>query len=344
MTSHQERKRRALVERLSLLERQWQAANEQLNATLNASDREPLKRQVAALDRQIEEVETELAALVSPPAPDAQKGLGAVGGNPRYFGEGRRWAVLVGVNQYDDYDALRLAVEDVTAVRNQLLKSGYDQRRVHLLTDEATEARALPTRNNLLTALRAVANATDEDDLLLFYYSGHGDAEDGQSYLVARDGRRAALSDTAVSLRRVEEILRSAKARGKIIVIDACRSGADIGSKGFSDEFIRRVFEQAEGLAILASCKQGELSWEDRNIGQGVFTSFLLDALTGAADRDGKGFVTAQDINRHVSDGVREWAAAKGTTQTPTFQSEMAGDIIIADLRPGENRQLKETA
>lgn len=336
MTSHQERKRRALVERQSLLERQWQAANHQLNATLNAADRELLKNQIAALDRQLEEIETDIAALTPQPEPDFQKGTGSPAGKPRYFGEGRRWAVLIGVNQYDDYGALRLAVEDVTAVRDQLLKSGYDAPRVHLLTDEATAARELPTRNNVLAALRAVANATDEDDLLLFYYSGHGDAEDGQSYLVARDGRRAALSDTAVSLRRVEEILRGAKARGKIIIIDACRSGADIGSKGFSDEFIRRVFEQAEGLAILASCTQGELSWEDHDLGQGVFTSFLLKALSGAADRDGKGFVTAQDINRHVSDGVREWAAKQHTTQTPTFKSEMAGDIIIADLRQGK--------
>lgn len=338
MTSHRDRKRRAAIERQASLERQWQAANEQLNSTLNAADREPLRNQVAALDRQLEEIEKEIAALTaSSPAPDDPKGIGAPTDQQHYFGEGRRWAVLVGVNQYDDYGALTLAVEDVTAVRDQLLKSGYDSQRVQLLTDGATENSALPTRNNVLAALRAVANATEEDDLLLFYYSGHGDAEDGQSYLVARDGRRAALSDTAVSLRRVEEILRGSRARGKVIVIDACRSGSDIGGKGFSDEFIRRVFEQAEGLAILASCKQGELSYEDPKIGQGVFTSFLLEALTGAADRDGKGFITAQDINRHVSDGVRAWAAARRTTQTPTFQSEMAGDIIIADLRPGKS-------
>ena len=58
--NHEERKRKAWVERLGLLERQWQAANGQLNATTNAAERELHKQQLKNLDSQIEEAEAEL--------------------------------------------------------------------------------------------------------------------------------------------------------------------------------------------------------------------------------------------------------------------------------------------
>ena len=126
--------------------------------------------------------------------------------------------------------------------------------------------------------------------------------------------------------------MEQAPARAKVIVLDACHSGADIGGKGpkpMSEEFIRRVFEQAEGLAILASCKQGQVSYEWQAQERSTFTHFLLEALAGQADRDEKGFVTVQDANRHVTNGVKLWASQRNLSQTPTLQYTVAGDIIL---------------
>lgn len=116
-------------------------------------------------------------------------------------------------------------------------------------------------------------------------------------------------------------------------MLDACHSGADIGGKGpkpIPAEFIRHVFEEAEGLAILASCKQGQLSYEWHNNERSVFTHYLLEALTGEADRDEKSFITVQDASRHVTNGVKLWASQHNVTQTPTLQYTVAGDIILA--------------
>jgi uncharacterized caspase-like protein len=128
-------------------------------------------------------------------------------------------------------------------------------------------------------------------------------------------------------------------ARAKVIILDACHSGADIGGKGakpMSAEFIRRVFEQAAGMAILASCTQGQFSYEWRAQERSIFTHFLLEALEGEADRDDKGFVTVQDINRHVVNGVKLWASQQNVSQTPTLESSVAGDIILTrNAEPG---------
>ncbi len=260
------------------------------------------------------------------------KGKGTESTPEPLLGAGQRWAVLAGVDEYDDeanYGRLHVCVKDVTGLYAQLLTGGFEPDRIHLLTDETS---ALPTRANLLQSLQSVASATEPDDLLLFYYSGHGDEQDGASYLVARDGRRLVLGDTAVPLARVRDIIEAAPARGKVIVLDACHSGARIGSKGpqpMSPEFIRRVFEEAEGLAVLASCKRGQLSYEWRAQERSVFTHYLLEALSGAADRDAKGFVTVEDTTRHVVNGVKLWASRNKVTQTPTLQAEVVGDIIL---------------
>jgi len=273
--------------------------------------------------------------LIEIPSVDSgpdKKGDGVPTGPQPLHGTGHHWTVLVGVNEYEDkanYGRLHVCVKDVHAVHEQLIAGGFDPARIRLLTDQTGE---LPTKANILTALKAVADATEPDDLLLFYYSGHGDEEGGESYLVARDGRRLVLGDTAIPLTRVREIVEGASARAKVIVLDACHSGADIGGKGpkpMSEEFIRRVFEQAEGLAILASCKQGQLSYEWRENERSAFTHFLLEALAGQADRDEKGFVTVQDANRHVTNGVKLWASQRNLSQTPTLQYTVAGDIIL---------------
>jgi uncharacterized caspase-like protein len=239
----------------------------------------------------------------------------------------------VGVNTYEDalnYGPLQVCIKDVVATREQLLAGGFEAERIRLLADTTPE---LPTKANILTALKSVADATEQDDLLLFYYSGHGDEKDGVAYLVARDGRYLVLEDTAVPVARVTAIMEAAPARAKVLLLDACHSGADIGGKGpkkMTPEFIRRVFEEAVGLAVLASCTQGQLSYEWRKEERSVFTHYLLEALRGSADNDEKGFVTVQDTSRHVANGVKLWASQHNVSQTPTLQYTVIGDIILA--------------
>jgi uncharacterized caspase-like protein len=242
---------------------------------------------------------------------------------------GKAWAVLVGVNHYEDPHIadLKVCVDDVTAI-HQALAEGYQVAK--LLTD-ATPDR-LPVRASILGELSAVAQSAGEGDLLVFYFSGHGKAERGESYLLSRDTRLSALKHTAVAMRDVRELMDQSPARAKVIVLDACHSGASIGKAEptMTLEFIQRVFEEAEGIAVLASCKQGQQSWEWPEKKRSVFTYYLLEALGGQADFDKKGFVTVSDANEYVTDGVKTWAAQKGVPQTPTLQYTVAGDIILS--------------
>ena len=86
-------------------------------------------------------------------------------------------------------------------------------------------------------------------------------------------------------------------------------------------------------LLGLASCQQGQVSYEWEQASQSVFTHYLLEGLAGGADFDNKGFVTIQDINRYVADRVTVWAVEHGRSQTPTLGGGWSGDIVVGDYR-----------
>lgn len=132
------------------------------------------------------------------------------------------------------------------------------------------------------------------------------------------------LGDTVVPVTRIKQIMEAAPAWAKGDLLDACHSGANIGHKGpqpMTPAFIQRVFEQAEGMVILASCKQGQLSYEWRAQERSVFTHYLLDAskvrLTGMRKASSP-CRTPAGMSRT---GPKLWASQRNVADTPTLYS-----------------------
>lgn len=246
---------------------------------------------------------------------------------------GDHWAVLVGINTYQDnrYGQLQVCVRDAEAIHRRLYEGGFPQEHIKVITDDWES----PTRANIIANLISMAEAAKPEDLILFYFSGHGDLGAGnEPYLIARDTRRATLRNSGVPFLRVKEIMQNACAREKVIVLDSCHSGANIGGKGkrpMSAAYYNAFFPgPAEGLAILGSCKQGQNSYEWRQRSSSVFTYFLEEALSGNADGARHGYVTVTDVNRYVHDNVKLWAFQRKIAQEPTLQCEVAGDIVLS--------------
>lgn len=287
-------------------------------------------------------------SLEDQPVPESKPGPQPADVQQPRYGTKQRWAVLVGVNTYEDasaYPSLKVCSHDVQVIRAQLLRGGFPASHILTLTDDEPE-RFAPKFENILSTLASVAQRTEEDDLLLFYFSGHGALKDGKSYLVPRNGRQAALRDTAVAIERVAEIMQTARAQAKVIILDACHSGVQGSAKASQPmpaHFIESFFEQATGMAIYSSCQHDQLSYlfEEKNCS--VFTYYLLGALQGKADREKKGFVTVHDMNRYVTPFVQDWAAQNGLDQRPWLNYFVSGDILLADFRrPGPNAVLPE--
>lgn len=254
------------------------------------------------------------------------------GQNPSLYGSGNRWAVLVGVNEYTDknhFGTLRMSVGDATKISEVLIAGGFVQDNIHLLTDREQKK---PLREEIIAELTAVAAATDSDDLLLFYFSGHGVEKDGESYLMPQIGKGIAPEVTGLSIQHFKKIMEGAKARAKVIILDACHSGTDGPAKGsekMSEKFILNAFKQAAGMAILSSCSSNQFSYEWKEMQCSVSTYYLLEALEGKADHSNKGFVTVNDVNLRVTAGVKSWASTHQVIQVPVLNYLVSGDILL---------------
>ena len=244
-----------------------------------------------------------------------------------------RWALLVGVNRYVEpaFPSLKYCVADVLALAQVLKGLGYT---VVALHDEAQEERLRPTRENVEAELARVCQVAGPDDLLWAHFACHGKLVDGRPLLVTRETRAPTLARRALPLAEVEAQMRGSRARRLVLTLDACHTGVEMGRDIADPEFIKNAYELAEGFALIAAstAQQVAQEWEAKQ--HGVFTYYLLEGLSGRADRAGKGLVTVGDLATHVLDGLRRWNVEQGgLLQEPTARTEMMGDMILADYR-----------
>src|SRR6266567_397235 len=103
----------------------------------------------------------------------------------------KRWALVIGVDQYADpqISPLKGAANDAKTLAAALIQhAGFPQDQVILLsTDQPAERQ--PTRLNILRRLSNLASLVPKDGLLLISFAGHGIERGGQAYLVPSDAQ-----------------------------------------------------------------------------------------------------------------------------------------------------------
>lgn len=260
----------------------------------------------------------------------------------------RRWALVIGMDKYDSPDILplRCAVADATVLASTLREvAGFDEDHVLLLTSAAEGSRR-PTKANVIYWLDYLAGEVRPGDLFVFYFAGHGITYQGRGYLMTVDADQRTPQTIKASCLSVEEIqaaLKRIPAGQVLLLIDACRSQADRGSRG-TDAETALTEALADGLVVPAAqdnvtatmfaCDKGQRSheWEER--GHGFFTYYLAEGLRGQA-ADGKGAVTLQGLEAYlgkvVPDSVKR---EKRQLQVPWVErSARAGEMLLVPPR-----------
>lgn len=201
----------------------------------------------------------------------------------------------------------------------QTLESGHNVTVPTAFVDDVVAKRIEPQREDIFAAVDAVAQNATADDLLLFYFAGHGSPSNGEVFLVSPKAKKNALARTAIPLRAVKEDLAKSKARHAVLLLDGCYSGS---TRPHANERLREELLTSHGeIAILASSLPWEESHEELVVdGQGIFTKFLVEGLCGRADSTAKGWVTLYDLSQYVIGEVKGWIARHvelGRLQTP---------------------------
>lgn len=261
----------------------------------------------------------------------------------RRFDGGRKWAIVIGVEEYSDaqINSLDFCVDDAQAMASVLVeKCGYLPERVLLITDEENDADRRPTCDNLRQQVRRWLLKAEPGDTVLVFFSGHGFSQEGEGFLAPGDCRKDNLGLTCLRTSEVRRMLSDCKASQKLLALDCCRAGATRSAgpstRGVS---IEGAFGAAKGLITLAGCNPEQYSHEWPQQRRGFFTHFLAFGLRGAADGDRNGLVDSDELYayvfKHVPQAVRR-ERGTGSEQTPVriLGADVEGVFPLARVIP----------
>ncbi|HEX8187209.1 MAG TPA: caspase family protein [Pyrinomonadaceae bacterium] len=263
--------------------------------------------------------------------------------------EAKRWALIIGVDHYDDegISGLNGASNDARSLRDALVEfAGFAGEQVILLSSEQPSSRR-PTQRNILRFLTNLRGLVPRDGLLLVSFAGHGIERGGHAYLLPSDAELsndiAMLEETSVSVERMKETIRATGVRQVILLLDACRNDPEAGRGGGDNlltpafsrsfEFDRRN-QEIEAFVTLYATEVGQRAYEYGLKKQGYFTWALVEGLRGAAANE-DGEVTLARLVNYVQEAVPKYVhrdLGVGKRQRPFIKVEgyKADELVLA--------------
>jgi GUN4-like/Caspase domain len=221
-------------------------------------------------------------------------------------------ALLIGVSDYEPgLNPLPGSVKDIEAVQRVLKHAemgGFDH--VKTLSN--------PEPTVMQEAIEALFSGCSKEDLALLFFSGHGVKDDsGRFYFATRATRKNLKGElvkaTAVPASFVQDIMANSRSKRQIVILDCCFSGAFAEGMTAKDDGIVDVQTQlgGEGRAVLTSSTSTQYSFEQQGSDLSVYTRYFVEGIeTGAADRDGDGSISIDELHEYTQKKVQEAAPA----------------------------------
>lgn len=220
----------------------------------------------------------------------------------------RTYLVSVGIADYSGFPTkmknLRLPAKDAQAIVNIYSRNTSVDYSI-LLDDKATKDR-------IIRAIKKVFNMASENDIVLFFFSGHGYAGGFCAY------------DGILSYAEVRKAMAQSKCRNKMMFVDACRSGG-MRIDGKVSQNAVNATKKANVMLFLSS-RNNESSIERADMQNGFFTTYLQKGLRGNADADRDRTITAKELYDFVHSGVSKISGGK---QHPVMWGNFNRDMIV---------------
>lgn len=260
----------------------------------------------------------------------------------------RRVAVLVGVQEYTDpaLAGLKFPAKDARDLGDVLRSpdvGAFD--RVFVI-----EGHESTTREGLFRSIAVATADLQRDDTFVLYLAGHGTLEidpieGSELYLLPSDGKLDSARQTGISVAEIESLVHDLPARRRVLILDTCHNGR-AGSRsavatptrqlidGFRGEppAPRTIRDVSESEARLYAAQFWQPAMEDSTLENGVYTHFLIDALTkarGQSDLDEDGLVDVAEAHEYARDKTMTWT---GGIQIPRAEYRIVGreEIFLA--------------
>ena len=173
---------------------------------------------------------------------------------------GKRWAVCIGINDYEDSTILDLekARNDAKSMAAVFKEQGqFDW--VFLMTDDLNPRdEHYPKKRNVINKLNFIKEFVAPNDLMVIFFSGHGVSDlEGKGYLVLADTYSDELFAESYAVQDMVSVIKETGVKKSLLIVDACREyfqeNKGISSSGLYEE----KFERAEIAATFYATKEG---------------------------------------------------------------------------------------
>jgi hypothetical protein len=213
----------------------------------------------------------------------------------------KKWAVLIGVNEYSLVAKLNYCRNDVVELAQTFREKLEFPEDCVFEFHEKSELK--PERLQIFRKLEELRKSAKvgPDDLLIFYFSGHGMNTDGKDYLLPIEASASDVENQGIPVENLVNALQKIGCKNTAMFIDACRepvmepvSGvkgvASIGAD--SADVISKA-----GIVAFLSCDPRDRSFEIESLQHGSFTYCILEAIK-------QGFETVSDLDSYLKTAV----------------------------------------
>ncbi|MBD2597142.1 caspase family protein [Nostoc spongiaeforme FACHB-130] len=225
-----------------------------------------------------------------------------------------KFALLIGVSEYQPgLNALPGAVQDVKAMQRVLQHSEMGD-----FADADMTVLENPPRQLMERAIENLFSNRQKDDLVLFYFSGHGIKDDsGKLYLATSETSKhqsgELIQTTATAASLIHGMMEKSRSRRQVIILDCCFSGAFAEGMKAKDDNSVDIKNQlgGEGRAVLTSSTSTQYSFEQPGSDLSVYTRYIVEGIEkGAADTDNDGMISVDELHEYARKKVQEAAPA----------------------------------
>jgi len=219
------------------------------------------------------------------------------------------WALIIGINDYENVPDLHYAVEDALAIKNMLINEfNFSRNNVRVLIDKEA------SQSNINKEMSKLLKSAGVNDRVVFYFAGHGETEElgleevATGFLMPSDADVENLYFSAIPMEDLRSVSKFSKAKHMLFLVDACYSGlAAVNTRGLSTNspnYIDKITQENARQIITAGQKDEKVlekdEWE-----HSAFTKNLISGLKDKkANSNGDDFITGSELGFYLQEKV----------------------------------------
>lgn len=245
----------------------------------------------------------------------------------------KTFAIIIAIEHYHNkITSVQYARNDAIAFKEMLINNmGVQAENIFIFIDDDA------LKSTLEYDLKKLFMGLQENDRLVFYYAGHGFHDTITNCLTTFDSHPSSYQNTTISLRDVLlDPLKKSRCKNALIFIDACAQKlVDPNQRHavshMNEEEFKLIVSKFPSYNIFLSCQLEESSYSHEELEHGVWTYFLLQALSGNVKQVRKdNFITDRLLQDYLSTSVSQYVKKNlKYDQNPTAIMESNYENVI---------------